>query len=112
MEENNNLPPQPKDNPFTTQENPFDSYQKSLEAMAVLYPELQEIGRICYEFFLMSVDGKKLWELLENKYLFTSMVDISTPGCEIRAMYWTGFTDCLKFLKQQAVQHKQRINAV
>jgi hypothetical protein len=111
MDSNSNQP-QPKDNPFTTQENPFDSYQKSLEAMAVLYPELQEIGRILYEFLLMSADGKKLWEMLENKYLFSNLVDINTPGAEIRAVYWDGFTSCLKFFKQQAIQHKQRINAV
>ncbi len=101
-----------QDNPFTTQENPFADRQKSLEAMVAMFPELQEIGRICYEFFLMSEDGKKLWEMMADKYLFNNLVDPTQLGSEIRAMYWTGFTDCLKLFRQQALQHKQRINAV
>lgn len=99
-------------NPHITIDNPFEDYQKSLEQMNVMFPDLQEIARICYEFFLMSNDGKKLWELLEAKYIMGNNVNPLLPNSEITAMYWTGFTDALKFLKQQALAHRQRVNAV
>src|SRR4051812_17342544 len=104
--------PSVEPNPYSTLENPFDARQKNLDAMTAMYPELQEIGRICYELFMLNKDGKKLWELLADKYLFNSLVDIQAPGPEMRSLYWSGFTDCLKFFKAQAKQHKQRIDAV
>lgn len=108
MQDNQEIPA----NPHITIPNPFEDYQKSLEQMNVMFPELQEISRICYEFFLMSHDGKKLWELLEDKYIMGNNVNPMLPNSEIIAMYWTGFTDCLKFLRQQGLAHKQRVNAV
>ncbi len=109
---NSSQPSQPSANPFASIENPFENYQKNLDAMVTMFPELQEIGRICYEFFMISEDGKKLWELIQDKYLLGDLVDPNVAHCEMRALYWTGFTAFPKFLRQQALHHKQRIQAV
>ena len=105
---------QPNDipNPHMAIPNPYEDLQKGLEAMNLMYPELQEIGRICYDFFIVSTEGQKLWEMLEKKYIMGNQVNPMLVNCAETALYWTGFIDCLKFLRQSAMQHKQRVIAV
>ena len=110
MQDNQQPPNAP--NPHMTIPNPYEHLQKGLEAMNVMYPELQEIGRICYEFFIMNPEGQKLFEMLEKKYMWGNQVNPMMANAAETALYWTGFIDFFKFLKQSAIQHQQRVNAV
>lgn len=107
MQENQQPP-----NPHISIPDPFKDYQKSLEELAKLDPTIHEFSRICYELFYMNQDGKKLWEILKDRYLLQSLVNPTLPGADLNAIYWTGFTDLIKLFNQQALQHKQRINSL
>ena len=92
--------------------DPFKDYQESIEQYQKAHPELLEFSRIAYKLFLVDEDGKKLIKLLEERYLQQSLVDPTAINAPHLALYWTGFTDCIKSLKRQALEHKQRIEAV
>jgi hypothetical protein len=104
--------PQQQPNPHTTIENPYAQYQDSLDELSKMFPEIHEFARTCYEIFLMSNDGKILWEILQNKFLWANLVNPTSDNCANTSLYWTGFTDCIKQFRQLGLQHKQRINAV
>jgi hypothetical protein len=107
----NNQPPGDKPNPYATLDNPFDQYQDSLAELAKLHPEVNEFARVCYEIFLVNPDGKILWEILHDKFLMANLVNPTANNCEHTAVYWAGFTDCIKQFDNLAKQHRQRIQA-
>lgn len=108
MEENNQQP----SNPHITIPDPFEAYKASLDELAKVDPLINEFSRICYELFFMHTDGKKLWEILQDRFLLSTLVNPSAPQAETMAVYWAGFTDCIKQFRTLGLQHKQRINAV
>lgn len=102
---------QAQPNPHTTIADPFEEYQKNLDAYSKTHPELLETGRLAYELFLINEDGKKLLKKLEERFLMKSLVDPMLPSAPNVALYWAGYTDCIKALKALAIEHKQRIEA-
>lgn len=107
MEQDN----QPQPNPYITIPDPYKDYQESIARLAELDPKVNEFGRLCYEIFFMTDNGKDLWNILEERFLHSTLVNPTAPQSEIVAVYWAGFTDCIKQFKQLANQHKQRISA-
>ncbi len=102
---------QQEPNPHISIPDPYADYQASLAKLAELDPKVNEFGRLCYEIFFIEENGKKLWEILEERFLMSTLVNPTAPQSEIVSIYWNGFTDCIKQFKQLGNQHRQRINA-
>lgn len=100
-----------KSNSYIEKPNPFDEYNKNLEEFAMNNPEIIEISRLCYEVFKGTNDGKKLMNELENRFLFGSLVNPLSQNSSECALYWTGFTDCIKWLRNYANEHDERIKS-
>ena len=57
----------------------------------------------------MNEHGKRLMELMEGKFLYSTLVDPTNAQAMQMSMYWNGYTDCIKFFRSTAVEHKKRI---
>jgi hypothetical protein len=50
-----------------------------------------------------------LLKILHDQYLEQPLVDPTAKHAANSAMYWAGFTDCIKNLKMRAISHRKRI---
>lgn len=103
--------PQSRPNPHIAEPNPYAEYAKKQEQLAKEHPELQEFGRLCYSTLVTYEDGKKMLDQVIDRFLMKSLVHPTSANAADQALYWTGWTDCVKFLKQTAHEHQQRITA-
>ena len=100
---------QQDNNPHIQIPNPYEAYNESMDNLAKENPELLEIGRLCYEIFLMNEDGKRLFEVLQERFLFSTLTNPLAPSASNCAIYWSGYTDCIKFFRANALEHKKRV---
>ena len=98
-------------NPHMSVENPIEERKKALDEFYKNHPELQEVDRLCYEVFFINKDGAKLLSILNEQYLQQPLIDPSSPSASTLAIYWSGFTDCIKNFKTRYDSHKKRISA-
>ena len=106
---NNQEQSQEQSNPHIAEPNPYADRQAAIDSSVTEHPELQELGRICYEIFMQNKDGVKLFELMQSRFLMRTLVNPTAPNPGECAIYWSGYTDCLKFFYSTANEHKQRI---
>jgi hypothetical protein len=96
-------------NPYLEIPDPFKQYRESLATLHLDNPKGIEMERLCYEVFIISKEGQKLYEHLIEKYLIPSQVSPAHPqGMQI-AMYFEGFKAGLRSLMDMARIHQQRI---
>lgn len=74
-------------------------------------PELVEFDRLCFEIFIGTDSGKRLIELLLEKYIIPPIAHLNNPKYEIACVYGEGFKAALLMLRQCAISHSQRIKA-
>jgi hypothetical protein len=90
--------------------DPYKDYNKYVDSMLKNNPEMAEMGRLCYEIFMQNKDGQLLLKSLEERYIYVSHVNPKDTSAPTTALYWSGFTDCIKGLKMYATEHKKRIS--
>ena len=100
-----------KENPYIAIPNPYEEYKKNMDEFTKNNPEALEVSRLCYEVFEMNEDGKKLLELYEERFIFSSLVNPMMSNASEAALYWSGFTDCIKGFKRYVSEHQQRITS-
>lgn len=97
------------ENPFLKQENYFEGYQKSIDDMKYR-PELIEFDKLCYSVF-KSKDGKKLMEMIVERFLLPGFVDPSAKNPGDAALYFEGFKNAYRILKNCVQSHELRIKS-
>jgi hypothetical protein len=110
MESNSNQDNQPKDNPFLKVENPYEDYAAS-QARNLQNKHAQEVmklQKICY-MMLQSDSGKEWLKEFENKFMLQTLYNPSQTGVEQLSIYWEGFRDCIRTVKQMSDMHAQMI---
>jgi hypothetical protein len=98
----------PQDNPYLKVENPYEEYEKS-QANNLKNKHSQDmlkVQRLCYQVFNTD-DGKELYKELESKFLLQSLYNPIQPEASNLAMYWEGFRDCIRSIKQMCDMHAQ-----
>ena len=100
-----------KDNPYLKVENPYEDYEKSVQAnLANKHSQdVLKIQRLCYQVFHLNPEGKELFEELQNKFLLQSLYNPVQANVEHMALYWEGFRDCIRTFKQMSDMHGQMI---
>ena len=98
-----------KDNPHLTIPDFAAERKKALDDYYKAHPELIEVDRLCYELFIANKEGDKLLKTLFSQYVEQPLVDPTASHAANSAVYWAGFTDCLKNLRARASTHLKRI---
>lgn len=97
-------------NPLLEPEDYGAQYRQSAEALKN-HPQIVEIDRLCYEIFEMNTHGKRLMEILTERYLLTVAGTPGSPTYPQECMWSEGVRYAYLLLRNSAKQHKQRIEA-
>ena len=100
-----------QDNPFLKVENPYEDYEKSVanNLKSKHSQDMMKVQRLCYQVFECTDDGKQLYKELEAKFLLQSLYNPIQPEASNLALYWEGFRDCIRSIKQMCEMHGQMI---
>ena len=100
--------------------NAFSSFSKEDAAFLKAYnekirpnsKELEEFQRLCYEVFVVSDQGKQLYDMLVKKFVIPSMFSIGDKDIQYSAIYWEGFKSAIRGLMDSALGYLKRANRV
>jgi hypothetical protein len=99
----------PEDNEFLKIDNPFENVKHAQDEMVKAQMEFQ---RLCYEVFHVEPNGKKLMELLKERYLLRPLYTPDHPQAVTQSMFWEGFREAIRSFHNYGLQHIQYINGV
>lgn len=99
----------PQDNPLLKNPDPFEDYRASMQGLSYQNAKAIEFERLCYEIFIISPEGKKLWELLVERHLVPSQVVPSHPQAMQLSIYFEGFREAIRGLMNMAKAHQERV---
>lgn len=99
-----------KPNPFIDIPNYYEGYQTSVEELKNR-PELIEFGKLCYEVLHVNESGKRLMELLEERYILPGIVRPDNPKYEIACVWAEGFKEAFRLLKRNIETHGNYIKS-
>ncbi len=97
-------------NPFIEPYDYREGYHDSIDKLKDR-PELLEFGQLCYEVFEQNDKGKRLMELIVEKYLLPSLVQMNNPKFETACIWENGFKEAYRHLKKCALTHEQYIKS-
>lgn len=96
-------------NPLLDTYNYWYPYQRNVEKLKESSPEILEFAKLCFETF-ESAAGKKLMQLIVERYLLSPMVVVGSPQYDLLCVYAAGFREALLMLKNGSEQHLKYIN--
>jgi hypothetical protein len=94
---------------------PFDQQDSALlkayrEKTRPNNKELEEFQRLCYEVFVISEQGKQLYEMLVKKFVIPQLFSWGDKDVQYSAIYWEGFKSAIRGLMDSALCHLKRAN--
>lgn len=95
-------------NPLLEPENYFKGYESSVEQLKN-NPELFELDRLCYEVLEAQEAGRKLLELLTNRFLLAPTSSPGSPSFSNDVKFGEGLRYAFLLLRNSIKAHKQRI---
>lgn len=97
-----------KPNPYIDQPNYFEGYTKSIEGLKN-HPEFVEFDKLCYEVLELNESGKKLLELLRERYILPALVNISNPNYQVACIWGEGIKEAFRILTNAVKNHANRL---
>ena len=94
-------------NPILEQENYHAEYQDSIDKLRN-DPRFIEFDKLVYEVFEMNPQGKRLLELMKEKYLTWAISDRKNPYYEREVLWAEGFKDAWREILGMIRGHQQR----
>ncbi len=70
--------------------------------------EMEELQRLCWEVFVGNPNGKRLYEILTEKYLLPAKFSPVDANATNLAFYWEGFKAAIRGLKDNALVHVRK----
>lgn len=68
-----------------------------------------ELERLCYEVFMATNDGTKLWEIFTEKFLLPALCAPNSPNFRQECIYFDGFKQAFRSIMGMARNHQRRI---
>lgn len=93
-------------NPYLDTQNPYTEYERKDDGASKSQLEFQ---RLCYEVFLVEPSGKRLMEILKERYVMQACFSPTHPQATQLAMFWEGFKEAIRTLQNYGVQHAHYI---
>lgn len=98
-----------KENPFLEPENYFEGYQESINKLKN-NPDVVELEKLCY-FVFSTADGRKFLEEITERYLIPGFIHPNSPNPRDSALYYEGFKEAFRMIRNCLKSHEQRIKA-
>jgi len=98
-----------EDNPYLKIDNPYEDVKQVQDEVAKVQLEFQ---MLCHQVFHVSEHGKRLMELLKERYLMRPLFSPDHPQAVTQAMYWEGFKESIRGFWNFGLQHQLYINGV
>jgi len=97
-----------EENPILRQENYAKQYQENIEALKHK-PEIVELDKLCYEVFHKSEPGKRLLEVMKERWLIPSLAAKGSETYKDDVIWGEGFKELIRFFISSIIAHEQRI---
>lgn len=99
-----------ENNPLLQQENFFQGYADKIEELKN-QPEIIEFDKLTFEIFEMTEAGRKWMQIVTENYLIPGLAKPGTPTYQIDVMWWDGFKEFGRTIRNAIKSHQQRIIA-
>jgi len=86
--------------------DPFETIKQSQNHLREKEIEFQ---RLHYEILQMNKEGKRLNDMLQDKFVKPSHFNPNDPNASTLAIWWDGFRTAIRGLDEQGKIHAQRI---
>lgn len=96
-------------NPFLEPENFFEGYQDSINNLKN-NPDSVELEKLAY-FVFSTEDGQKFLEEVTERFVIPGFVNPSMPNAGESALYYEGFKEAFRMIRNCIRSHEQRIKA-
>lgn len=96
-------------NPLIENYNYWAPYQQSIDKNKAAHPETVQFAKVCHDTFETPA-GRKLMEMIEQKYLIPAMVMVGASDYATLSVYANGFKDGLLMLKAAVLAHQRLVN--
>jgi len=106
FEENQNF----DNNPILQPENYAKQYQENIDALKN-QPAIIELDKLCYEVFLKFEPGKRLLEVMKERWLIPALAAKGSANYEQDVIWGEGFKELIRFFLSSIIAHEQRIQA-
>ena len=100
---------EPKDNPYLQIEDPYANVKNKKDDASKAQMEFMAL---CWRVFHVDADGKRIMELMKERYLMRPLFNPEHPNCKELALYWGGFCEAIRGFYNLGLQHQQYINGV
>lgn len=87
-----------------------DAYAVQRAQMEQMAKQNLEFEQLCCEK-LSDAGGKRLYEILEERFVTRQLIDPNSANCQNAAIWWDGFRQCIFMLYGSAKAHLNRIYA-
>lgn len=74
----------------------------------ILQQELNHFEQLCYQVFILSDEGKALWECIKEQHLLNNKINPSDKNCEYIAMFDAGMREAFLGLYRFAQNHQAK----
>ncbi len=98
-----------EENPYLKPENYYAGYQESIENLKNK-PEALEMDKLCY-FVFSTEEGKRLMAEIVERFLLPGFIHPSGQNIQHAAIYYEGFKEGFRMLRNCVKSHEQRIAA-
>jgi hypothetical protein len=98
-----------KDNEYLQSEDFYKKYNENLEKLKN-DPSILLLDKLCYLTF-ESEEGKALMQEIEKRFLLPSLAQRGNNDFAMSCVYYEGFKDAFRLLRNSCISHKQRIDA-
>lgn len=98
-----------EENPYLKPENYYAGYQESIEGLKNK-PEALEMDKLCY-FVFSTEEGRRLMSEIVDRFLMPGFIHPNAPNIEYAAIYYEGFKEGFRMLRNCIKSHEQRIAA-
>jgi hypothetical protein len=99
-----------ENNPLIQPEDYFKGYNDSIKELRNR-PDIIELDRLFYEVFEHNEQGKKLLELVIQRFFVSSQISKGSATYQIDTIWQEGFRDAWRLAITSVMSHRQRIKA-
>ncbi len=99
-----------ENNPLIQPEDYFKGYNESIRNLRNR-PDIVELDRLFYEVFEHNEQGKKLLELVIQRFFVSSQIARGSATYQLDCMWQEGFRDAWRLAITSVMSHRNRIKA-
>lgn len=74
----------------------------------IINEEMARFEQLCYQVFIISPEGKALWECIKEQHLLVNKIDATEPNCNQIALFDAGMREAFLGLYRFAENYQAK----